>query len=152
MSAMMADDGDGAHPERIPASKRIAFGIAPSGRFFAPHNPDCAKVRELSGAFRGVEAVSTGSIATRSGSRARQVRTRDAAVDDTRTTRIRVATTSENRIAEDLRRHDRVRAGRETKKPLADDASGFRATGNAGRTMSARGNAGQWPSSSSSSA
>ena len=39
------------------AGERIAWRISSSSRFFASHKPDCAKVRELSDAFRGAEAV-----------------------------------------------------------------------------------------------
>lgn len=47
---------DDAHPERIPTGERNAFGVAPSGRFFALRQADCAKVRELFDAFRDCEA------------------------------------------------------------------------------------------------
>ncbi len=56
-SASIGKDCGGAHPACAPAGERGAFVISSNGRFFVPHKPDCAKVRELFDAFRGIEAA-----------------------------------------------------------------------------------------------
>jgi hypothetical protein len=50
-------DGDDACPGCAPASERHVLVISSKGRFFVSRKPDCAKVRELSDAFRGAEAT-----------------------------------------------------------------------------------------------
>ena len=137
-SASIGKDCGGAHPACAPAGEHGAFVISSNGRFFVLHKPDCAKVRELFVAFRGIEA------ARRACRRRTDNAHRDAFGHATR------SGFASRRLPEAHRGRRSPRcatfAGRAKKKPLADDAGGFENTGKCTGTRTRRrrraGNAG----------
>lgn len=121
VSAPAGGTGSDAHPAQVPASERSAFVISSKGRFSVSRKPDCAKVRELFDAFRGIGEVR------------RTCRRRTGNVDSDsfgRTPRPEFASRPLPEADRGGRAPPRApRRSTQRKKPLADEASGLGKTG-----------------------